>query len=75
MRENLSRVVTVVLGLILVGVFLWAVNTYVPMAQSIKDILNIVVVVASCVWVLQATGLWGGVVRLWDDLTRHRLSH
>ncbi len=32
-----------------------------PMASSIKTILNVVVVVAVVVWVLQATGLWGPI--------------
>jgi hypothetical protein len=37
---------------------LWLINTYIPMAGSIKTILNVVVVVAVSVWVLKATGLW-----------------
>jgi hypothetical protein len=51
----------VVIVLIVVGVALYVVNTYIPMASSIKTILNIVVVVAVCVWVLQAMGLWNSV--------------
>lgn len=47
--------------LIVVGVGLYLINRYIPMASSIKSILNVVVVVAVCVWVLQATGLWGNV--------------
>jgi hypothetical protein len=39
----------------------WLVNRYIPMASSIKSILNIVVVVAVVVWVLQAVGLWSGI--------------
>ncbi len=54
--------VNVVLTLIVAGIILWLINTYVPMAGSIKTILNIVVVVAVCVWVLQAFGLWQSVV-------------
>jgi predicted membrane protein len=50
-----------VVVLIIVGVALYLINRYIPMASSIKTILNIVVVVAVCVWVLQATGLWGNV--------------
>jgi hypothetical protein len=37
------------------------INRYIPMASSIKTILNVVVVIAVLVWVLQATGLWGPV--------------
>jgi hypothetical protein len=70
--QNARRVVNVVLGLIVVGMLLWLVNAYIPMAGSIKGLLNIVVLVACCVWVLQAFGLWGQLVRLWRDLTHHR---
>jgi len=53
--------INLVVALIVVGVALWAINRFIPMASSIKSILNIVVVVAVCVWVLQVTGLWGSV--------------
>ena len=51
----------IVLVLIVVGVALWLVNSFIPMASSIKAILNVVVVVAIGVWVLKAVGLWGSV--------------
>lgn len=51
----------IVVLLILVGVALWLINNYIPMASSIKSILNVVVVVAVCVFVLQAFGLWGSM--------------
>jgi hypothetical protein len=38
------------------------INVYIPMAGSIKAILNVVVVVAVCVWVLKAAGLWTQVL-------------
>ena len=53
--------INLVLALIVVGVALWLINRYIPMASSIKTILNVVVVVAVGVWVLQAAGLWGNV--------------
>ena len=49
---------------------LWLINSYVPMAGSIKAILNIVVVAATCVGVLKAVGLWDEVVRLASKLWR-----
>ena len=51
--------VNLVVALIIVGMALWLINRFVPMAGSIKTILNVVVVVSVCVWVLQVTGLWG----------------
>ncbi len=53
--------INIVIALIAVGVALWLINTYIPMASGIKTILNVVVVVAAAVWVLQAVGLWGRV--------------
>jgi hypothetical protein len=54
--------VYIVLVLIVVGMALWLINNYIPMAGSIKTILNVVVVLAVCVWVLKATGLWTPLV-------------
>jgi hypothetical protein len=51
----------VVVLLIVVGVVLYLINRYIPMASSIKTILNVVVIVAVCVWLLQAAGLWASV--------------
>jgi hypothetical protein len=52
----------IVLLLIVVGVGLWVVNSYIPMASSIKSILNVVVVIAVAIWVLKAVGVWGDVL-------------
>ena len=49
--------INVVIVLIVVGVLLWLVNTYIPMAGMIKSILNAVVVIAVVIWLLQAFGL------------------
>jgi predicted membrane protein len=54
--------INLVIPLIIVGFALWLINRFIPMASSIKTILNVVVVVAVCVWVLQATGLWGPII-------------
>jgi hypothetical protein len=53
--------INIVVVLIVVGVGLWLINNYIPMANSIKTILNVVVVVAVVIWVLQAVGMWGRV--------------
>jgi hypothetical protein len=59
--EKKMPLVNLVIVLIVVGLVLGLINRYVPMASSIKTILNVVVVIAVLVWVLQATGLWGPV--------------
>jgi len=48
---------TIVLVLIVVGVLLWLVNTYIPMQGTIKGLLNAVVVIAVVIWLLQIFGL------------------
>ena len=53
-----------VVVLIVVGFGLYLVNRFIPMASSIKTILNVFVVVCVCVWLLQAVGLWGSVSNL-----------
>ena len=47
----------IVLSLIVVGVLLWLVNSFIPMAASIKSILNAVVVIVVVVWLLGVFGL------------------
>ena len=49
--------VQVVLVLIVVGVLLWLVDRFIPMASSIKSILNAVVVIAVVLWLLNIFGL------------------
>ena len=51
----------IVLVLIVIGVLLWLINTYIPMASSIKTILNIVVVIAVIIWLLKVFGVWGSL--------------
>jgi len=53
--------IQIVVVLIVVGVGLWLINTYIPMASSIKSILNVVVVIAVAVWLLKAFGFWDRV--------------
>lgn len=53
--------IDIVLVLIVVGLILWLINTYVPMAGAIKSLLNVVVFVVVLVWVLQVFGLVGPI--------------
>jgi hypothetical protein len=56
--------VQVFLVLIVVGVLLWLVNSFIPMAGSIKSILNAVVVICVVVWLLNVFGLMGSIYRI-----------
>ncbi|MDP2313160.1 MAG: Thivi_2564 family membrane protein [Pseudomonadota bacterium] len=52
---------SVVLVLVVIGVLLWLVNSYIPMDSKIKSILNAVVVIGVVLWLLQAFGLIGSL--------------
>jgi hypothetical protein len=52
-----TPLVQVLIALVVVGVLLWLVNTFIPMAGSIKSILNAVVVICVVVWLLNVFGL------------------
>ena len=52
---------TIILVIVVVGVLLWAINSFIPMDSKIKSILNIVVVIALILWLLQAFGVLGSL--------------
>ncbi|CAN5470773.1 hypothetical protein BH10PSE19_BH10PSE19_02410 [soil metagenome] len=53
--------ISIILTLIIIGVLLWLVNRFIPMAGSIKTILNAVVVIVVILWLLSVFGLISGV--------------
>jgi hypothetical protein len=54
----------VLVVLIVVGVILWLINRYIPMAGSIKSILNAVVVIAVVLWLLSVFGIIGSLSKI-----------
>ncbi len=44
--------ISVVIVLIVIGILLWVVNTYIPMDAKIKQILNVLVVIVVVLWLL-----------------------
>lgn len=52
---------TIILVIVVVGVLLWAINSFIPMDSKIKSILNVVVVIALILWLLQAFGILGSL--------------
>jgi hypothetical protein len=53
--------INVIVVLIVVGVLLWLVNTYIPMQPPIKQIINVVVIVVVVLWLLNLFGLFGTI--------------
>jgi hypothetical protein len=54
----------ILLTIIVVGVLLWLVNRFIPMAGSIKSILNAVVVIGLVLWLLNVFGLFHSLSRI-----------
>ncbi|MBN2195198.1 MAG: hypothetical protein JW751_20440 [Polyangiaceae bacterium] len=52
--------ITIVISLVVVGVLLWLVNSFIPMDDKIKKILNVVVVVCAVFWLLNVFGIFSG---------------
>ncbi len=50
-----------VIVLVVVGVVLWLINSYIPMQATIKKILNAVVIIVVVLWLLNAFGLIEGL--------------
>jgi hypothetical protein len=55
---------TIFAVLIVVGVILWLVNSYLPMDRKIKNILNAVVVIVVVIWLLKVFGLFDSIKSL-----------
>jgi hypothetical protein len=53
--------INIIIILVVIGVALWAINTYIPMAKPVKTILNVVVVVVISLWLLQTFGIIGSI--------------
>ena len=53
--------VNIVVILVVIGLVMWLINTYIPMAGAIKSLLNIVVFVVVLIWLLQTFGLVGNI--------------
>jgi len=53
--------IQLVIVLVVVGLALWVINTYIPMQATIKRILNVVVVIAVIIWLLSVFGVIGNI--------------
>ncbi|QXP86021.1 hypothetical protein KW115_04015 [Methylococcus sp. Mc7] len=56
--------VSLVVALIVVGLLLWVVNSYLPMDARLKQILNVVVIIAVILWLLSVFGILSGLPRI-----------
>ena len=54
----------ILMVLVVVGVLLWLVNSFIPMQGTIKSILNAVVVIATVLWLLNVFGVLHSLSRV-----------
>lgn len=57
-------VLTILAVIIIAGVVLWLVNSYIPMQRTLKNILNAVVVILVVIWLLSVFGVLGSLQHL-----------
>ena len=51
-------IIALIITLVVIGVILWLVNSYIPMDGKIKNILNVVVVICVVLWLLNVFGVF-----------------
>lgn len=51
--------ITLILTLVIVGVCLYLIETYIPMSPPIKTVIRVVVVVVCVLWLFQLLGVTG----------------
>lgn len=56
--------VQLVIILVVIGVLLWTVNSFIPMQSTIKSILNAVVIIAVILWLLSVFGIIGDISKM-----------
>jgi lipopolysaccharide export LptBFGC system permease protein LptF len=63
-KKTIMPLLNILLALIVVGFLLWLVNRFIPMAGSIKSILNGVVVIGVVLWLLNVFGIFHSLSRI-----------
>jgi len=53
--------INLIIILVVVGVILWVINSYIPMQPTIKKILNVVVIIGVIIWLLSVFGVIGNI--------------
>lgn len=56
-RRDTVPLIQLVIVLVVVGVVLWVINSYIPMQSTIKKILNVVVIIGVIIWLLSVFGV------------------
>ena len=60
-KTHIMPILTIIIVIVLVGLALWFVDTYIPMNSAVKRILQAVVVLVLIIWLLQVFGVLGSL--------------
>ena len=63
-RRNAIPLIQLVIVLVVVGVVLWVINSFIPMQSTIKKILNVVVIIGVLIWLLSVFGFIGDLSKI-----------
>jgi hypothetical protein len=58
----IMSIITLIIILAVIGFCLWAVNTYIPMQPLFKNLINVIVIIATIIWLLTRLGLISGKI-------------
>ena len=53
--------ISLIITIVVVGLLLWVINSFIPMESRVKSILNVVVIIILVLWLLQAFGIIGSL--------------
>jgi hypothetical protein len=62
--DSLMPLLQILIVLVVIGVLLWLVNSFIPMQGTIKSLLNAVVVIATVLWLLNIFGVFHSLSRM-----------
>lgn len=57
---ELSSLISAVIVLVIIGVVLYLLTTYIPMAAPIKTVITVLVVIACVLYLLRVAGVYSG---------------
>ena len=57
----IMSLLSIIIVIVVVGLILYLINTYLPMDAKIKSILNVVVVIVLIIYLLKVFGLLSGI--------------
>jgi cobalamin biosynthesis protein CobD/CbiB len=54
----MTGLITLIVVVVVVGLIMWVVNEHLPIPQPYRTILNVIVLLATLLWVLRHFGIW-----------------